>query len=155
MTMKSPSDKVVGFSVLPSTVPSGIEDENIVSGDPIRIPKHGSPENPYVLLMTSAGYGKRVASSEFRCQKRGGGGVIGMKFKVEGDVLQALTALQTNAQVMLASRKGAVNRTDTSQIPAQSRTAMGAVVLRLGSNEDELTACDLVPEALIPSDDGT
>ena len=81
--------------------------------------------------------------------------MIGMKFKVEGDVLQDLTALQTNAQVMLASRKGAVNRTDTSQIPAQSRTAMGAVVLRLGSNEDELTACDLVPEALIPSDDGT
>ena len=154
MTMKSPSDKVVGFSVLPSTVPSGLEDETTVSGGPTRIPKHGSPENPYVLLMTSAGYGKRVASSEFRCQKRGGGGVIGMKFKVEGDVLQALTALQTNSQVMLASRKGAVNRTDTNQIPAQSRTAMGAVVLRLGSNEDELTACDLVPEALIPSDDG-
>ena len=159
MTMKSASDQVVGFSVLPSTVPSGIEDESVEDGGirrrPTGIPKHGSPENPYVLLMTSEGYGKRVASSEFRCQNRGGGGVIGMKFKVEGDSLRALTSVQANSQVMLASRKGTVNRTDASQIPAQSRTAMGAVVLRLGSNGDELTACDLVPQALIPSPDAT
>lgn len=40
-------------------------------------------EGSYMLAVTERGYGKRISLSEFKTQRRGGMGVIAMKFKAK------------------------------------------------------------------------
>jgi len=55
-----------------------VADMNVLKGNGSSKSKK---DTEYVLAVTSQGYGKRVPTTEFRTQKRGGQGVIAIKFK--------------------------------------------------------------------------
>eukprot|EP00624_Nannochloropsis_granulata_P006949 evm.model.NODE_5579_length_11332_cov_19.341246.3 len=91
----------------------------------------GSNEQ-YLLAVTTAGYGKRVSADSFKAQKRGGMGVIAIKFKAgTGDSLACMRACSDDYEVVLSTQKGTIVRQRVAAIALQSRTATGVRVQRL------------------------
>jgi DNA gyrase subunit A len=113
-----------------------IADLNVLSGD--------AAEN--VLAITAHGFGKRIATDEFRVQARGGIGVIAIKFKKlqEGDEMSCLLAARQDDEILLITSKGIMVRQKVSEIPAQGRSATGVTIQRLDGG-DCISSVSIVP----------
>jgi len=95
-------------------------------------------EDPYCLIISSAGHGKRVKTSEFNPRSRRAGGLIAAKFKKplkESTTIVACRICNAADEVMLITKNGTVVKMGVDDIPAQSRTATGVVVQRLDEND--------------------
>ena len=103
-------------------------------------------QEEFVLLITENGYGKRVSTSEFTAKRRGGMGVIAMKFKsgLENERLRCLDAVHETDEILVITEKGIMVRQKVSQIPVQSRTATGVLIQRLDEG-DHIKSVSIVP----------
>ncbi|MDJ0954128.1 MAG: DNA gyrase subunit A [Acidimicrobiia bacterium] len=105
-------------------------------------------EGEEILFLTSGGYGKRTAMSEFPLQKRGGIGVKAMKLtRVRGQLVAAMP-VNKDDQIFVTSTDGIVIRQGVGEISRQKRASTGVKVMNLG----EGTA--LAAAALVPRDNG-
>ncbi|MDA1335175.1 MAG: DNA gyrase subunit A [bacterium] len=107
------------------------------------------PEEEHVVLMTQAGYLKRVRPQEFRSQKRGGKGTVGGEWKEE-DVVTSFTSVGTHDSILFFTSLGKVYETKAYEIPESSRTSKGKPVvnfLSLGPGE-EVTSVRAIPKSL-------
>eukprot|EP00466_Bigelowiella_natans_P000945 jgi/Bigna1/57852/fgenesh1_pm.32_\ len=107
-------------------------------------------DTSYLLVVTSGGYGKRVQLDEFRVQKRGGVGVIAMKFKAQkagepSDTLASMRACEDGNEVMLITGQGTLVRLRADQISLQKRSATGVLVQRF-DGENFLQSAAIVPK---------
>ncbi len=101
-------------------------------------------EEGEVLLLTSRGYGKRTRMSEFRRQRRGGGGVRAMKLtRVRGRLVDALS-VRPDDEVFIVSTDGNVIRQAVKEISRQKRDSSGVRVINLGEGA-ELSSVAKVP----------
>ena len=99
-----------------------------------------------LISITQRGYIKRVASTAFRAQVRGGRGVTGHTTKDE-DAITMLFPARTLDTVLFFSDRGKVYSEKAYQIPDADRTGKGIPmvnVLSLGANET-ITAAVAVP----------
>jgi DNA gyrase subunit A len=115
-----------------------VADMNILSGK----------NEEYVLAVTSRGYGKRVPTSEFRAQARGGVGVVAIKFKASTmgeDYMTCLRTVKEDDEVLVITEKGVIVRQQVKNIPSQGRAATGVLVQKLDEG-DLITSVSLVPE---------
>lgn len=105
----------------------------------------GSP-GPWVLIVTTGGYGKRVPVSQFRLQNRAGKGILATKFKSrrENDQLAGLRIVNGEDELMMVTNRGIIIRQSISAISIQSRSATGVRVQRL-DEDDAIAAVALVP----------
>ncbi|MDV2995104.1 MAG: DNA gyrase subunit A [Chroococcidiopsis sp. SAG 2025] len=104
-------------------------------------------EGPWVLIVTMAGYGKRVPVSQFKLYNRATKGKIATKFKQNRkfkDKLAALMVVNAGDELMLITTRGIIIRQSTDAIPRQSRSATGVRVQRL-DEDDAIAAVALVP----------
>ncbi|TAF56954.1 MAG: DNA gyrase subunit A [Oscillatoriales cyanobacterium] len=103
-------------------------------------------QGPWVLTITTSGYGKRVPVSQFRLQNRAGKGTIATKFKgrQKGDKLAALCVVKEEDELMLVTSRGIVIRQSVSAISQQSRAATGVRVQRL-DKDDAIAEVAIVP----------
>jgi DNA gyrase subunit A len=101
---------------------------------------------PWVLVVTSKGFGKRVPFSEFRAQNRGGLGLIATKFRDEGDELAALRVVGAEEELMIVTARGVIIRQQTDEISQQLRGATGVRVQRL-DEDDSIVGIAVVPES--------
>ena len=109
----------------------------------------------YVLAVSSLGYGKRIPTSEFRTQARGGVGVVALKFKnakrkaesteTETDVMTCLRSVKENDEIMVVTTKGIMVRQQVSKIPSQGRAATGVLIQKLDDG-DHISSVSIVPE---------
>jgi len=102
----------------------------------------------YILAVTSKGYGKRIPTTEFRTQARGGLGVVAIKFKSRLDGEDSVTCLRTvkeDDEVLVITEKGIIVRQEVKKISSQSRTATGVLVQKLDKG-DSITYVSLVPQ---------
>ncbi|MBW3590964.1 MAG: DNA gyrase subunit A [Actinobacteria bacterium] len=83
-----------------------------------------------VITITRGGYIKRVKSSIYKTQGRGGRGVIGAKPK-EGDIVQHMLTTSNHAFVMIFSNRGKVYRLKAHEIPEKDRTSRGISIRNL------------------------
>jgi DNA gyrase subunit A len=98
-----------------------------------------------VLLMTSAGYGKRTRIDEFPRQKRSGLGVKAIKLtRVRGSLVGA-RAVSDDVDVFLISSAGIGIRTPVAKISRQKRDSTGVRVIDVGAG-NELSALAIVSE---------
>ena len=105
-------------------------------------------EGDEILFLTTGGYGKRTAMTEFPLQKRGGIGVKSMKLtRVRGALIAAL-AVNKDDHIFVTSSDGIVIRQAVKEISRQKRASTGVKVMNLG---DETT---LAAAALVPRDNG-
>lgn len=88
------------------------------------------PEEDIVITLTHQGYIKRLPSSTYRTQRRGGRGVQGMDTN-EDDFVEHLVSTSTHDTVLFFSNKGKVYRLKGYEIPEFSRTAKGLPIINL------------------------
>ncbi len=101
---------------------------------------------PWVLVITMAGYGKRVPVSQFRLQNRAGQGLMATKFKNRKtkDKLATLRIVNSDEEIMMATNRGIIIRQAVNAISIQSRSATGVRVQRL-DEDDAITGVAIVP----------
>ena len=107
-----------------------------------------------LVAVTQRGYGKRMRTSLFRCQTRGGKGVIAIKFKRDDDRLLALSSCKAPAQedgvvddaereLLLITAKGVTVRQRLSAISEQGRATTGVLLQKL-DQDDVVATVDIV-----------
>nr|WP_225418598.1 DNA gyrase subunit A [Levilactobacillus angrenensis] len=102
-----------------------LEDEDLIA------------EEDVVVSLTHNGYIKRLPTSEFKAQNRGGKGVQGMGVH-DDDFIEHLVATSTHDMLLFFTNTGKVYRMKGYEIPEYGRTAKGIPVINLlGINNNE------------------
>ena len=87
-------------------------------------------EENMVVTLTHEGYVKRVSSSVYRAQHRGGRGVSGMNVK-ETDYTTQMFVVSTHQEIMFFTNTGRVYSLKCYQIPEAGRQARGTAIINL------------------------
>jgi DNA gyrase subunit A len=104
-------------------------------------------EEDMIVTISHAGYIKRTSPSQYRAQKRGGRGKIGMEAREEDWVTQLFVG-STHAYVFFFSDRGKVYVKKVYEIPIAPRTAKGRAIVnfvQLDSGE-KIAAIVCVPK---------
>ncbi len=88
------------------------------------------PEENIIITLTHQGYIKRLPSTTYRTQNRGGRGIQGMGTN-EDDFVEHLVSTSTHATVLFFTNKGKVYRARGFEIPEYNRTAKGIPIINL------------------------
>lgn len=84
------------------------------------------------LVVTNLGYGKRTKVKEYKIQKRGGSGIKTANVTPKtGQVIAGQVVTEGMAEIIVASQKGQVIRTELKQVPTLSRVTQGVRVMKL------------------------
>jgi DNA gyrase subunit A len=92
-------------------------------------------EEDMVVTVSHAGYVKRSPVTEYRAQRRGGKGMIGMQTKEE-DFVEHLFVASTHATVLFFTNRGRVYWKKVWELPQLGRTARGKALVNLLSLQD-------------------
>ena len=114
-----------------------IEDESLI------------PEENIIISLTEKGYIKRVPSSTYKTQNRGGVGIKGMTTN-EDDKVEHLINLSTHDYVLFFSNKGRVYRLKGYEVPEYSRQGKGLPIVNLLQVEKDESICSMLK--ISPSD---
>ncbi|MEG0749524.1 MAG: DNA gyrase subunit A [Carnobacterium sp.] len=87
-------------------------------------------EEEVVITLTHNGYIKRLPSSDFKSQRRGGRGVQGMGIHND-DFIETLVSCSTHDTLLFFTNSGKVYRSKGYEIPEYGRTAKGIPVINL------------------------
>lgn len=87
-------------------------------------------EENVVITLTNKGYVKRLPSSEFRTQNRGGRGVQGMGMHND-DFIETLITCSTHDLLLFFTNKGKVFKMKAYELPEYGRTAKGIPAINL------------------------
>jgi len=86
------------------------------------------PSEEVVISVTRGGYIKRIDSSAYHVQRRGGKGIIGAMVKEE-DVVEHFLSSNTHDDLLFFTNQGRVFQTKAYEIPASARTAKGQAIV--------------------------
>ncbi len=107
------------------------------------------PNEEAVVTLTEKGYIKRLPSSTYRAQRRGGRGVTGMVTR-EDDAVRHLLVTHTHDSLLFFTDRGRVFQLRVYELPDTSRTARGEHLINLISIEqrERVTAIVSVPKGI-------
>jgi DNA gyrase subunit A len=107
------------------------------------------PNEEAVVTLTEKGYIKRLPSSTYRAQRRGGRGVTGMVTR-EDDAVCHLLVTHTHDSLLFFTDRGRVFQLRVYELPDVSRTARGEHLINLISIEqhERVTAIVSVPKGV-------
>lgn len=88
------------------------------------------PDEEVVIMLSKAGYIKRLPSESYKTQHRGGKGVMGASPK-EDDSLSNILVCSTRSKVLFFTNFGKVYEVQAHQIPEFSRQAKGQPIVNL------------------------
>ncbi|MDN6090967.1 MAG: DNA gyrase subunit A, partial [Lacticaseibacillus paracasei] len=93
-----------------------LEDEDLIEQEDV------------VITLSHNGYVKRLATSEFKAQNRGGRGIQGMNVH-DDDFVERLISTSTHDVLLFFTNKGKVYRSKGYEIPEYGRTAKGIPII--------------------------
>ncbi|MDN5562476.1 MAG: DNA gyrase subunit A [Luteococcus sp.] len=103
-------------------------------------------DDRFVFTVTSGGYAKRTAVSEYRQQGRGGLGIKAMKLADDrGDLVGGLVVSE-NDEVIAIKHSGQITRSAVADVPAKGRDTMGVKFVGV-RGEDHVAVIALNPES--------
>lgn len=86
----------------------------------------------FILMVSAAGFGKRVAADDFRTQRRSGKGLIGMRISKESGPLTGFMVMSEDEEdFIIVTAAGQVIRQKTAQVSLLGRYARGVTLIRL------------------------
>ena len=118
--------------ILPFDGQIDIEDEDLI------------PVEECVYTLTHYGYIKRLPSSTYRAQRRGGKGIAGLKTREE-DFVETLFVASSHDHILFFTNKGRLYRVKGYQIPESSRTAKGMNIVNLIPIEGDEKVTAMIP----------
>lgn len=92
-----------------------------------------------VVMVTKAGYIKRMDVKMYKEQKRGGAGVSGADLKEE-DIVEKLLTCSTHDYLLFFTNRGRVYWLKANDVPAAERQAKGRSIVNLLNLRDEIIA---------------
>jgi DNA gyrase subunit A len=99
------------------------------------IPREGAA----LLVITSAGIGKRTALSEYRIQSRGGKGVKTMKLTKKHGLIVGIKVVSESDELMVITAEGVIIRTKVRDISETGRDTQGVKIMK-PDNDDRIVA---------------
>lgn len=114
---------------------SDVEDEDLI------------PVEKIIVTLSANGYIKRITSSSYKVQKRGGKGIKGMALNAD-DVIDQFVSLSTHDYLLFFTDMGRVYRLKGYNVPAYGRTSKGIPVVNLLALNKEEKVCAIVPYAV-------
>jgi DNA gyrase subunit A len=87
-------------------------------------------EEECIFTLTAAGYIKRLPSSTYKAQRRGGKGISAQSLREE-DYVDTLFTASTHDHILFFTSSGRVYRKKGYQIPEASRTAKGSNIVNI------------------------
>ena len=107
------------------------------------------PNEEVVVTLTEKGYIKRLPSSTYRAQRRGGRGITGMATR-EDDTVRHLLVTHTHDGLLFFTDRGRVFQLKVYDLPEVSRTAKGEHLINLIAIEqrERVTAIVYVPKGV-------
>lgn len=107
------------------------------------------PNEEVVVTLTEKGYIKRLPSSTYRAQRRGGKGITGMTTR-EDDTVRHLLVTHTHDSLLFFTNRGRVFQLKVYELPDVSRTAKGEHIINLIAIEqrEKVTAVVYVPKGV-------
>ena len=133
---------------------SGEKDDHVVMMAPV------SDQYPYLLSLTTAGYGKRTPIDEYRRTQRGAKGVRTIATGGRNGSVVAVLPATDDSEVLVTTQGGITIRAPVATIRSQGRSTMGVRVIRLDEGDSVRDAIVLaktidaepdVPEAPAPT----
>jgi DNA gyrase subunit A len=131
MTMGA-GERIVGGEVVPAAAVEAGEDGRSAGGD--------------LFVITTGGYGKRTALSEYPVQKRGGGGVFTIKMTDKKGALAGMKVIRPEHELMLMSESGMTIRVKSGDIRECGRATQGVKVMNVDAG-DQVSAIARVQAA--------
>ena len=128
-------DEVADFFIVPAAEGKGGDDvEDAIDGQQL-------------VAVTRGGYGKRMRTSNFRCQRRGGKGVIAIKFKGKDDRLMGVLPIGDDEdELLLITEQGTIVRQKLAAVAEQSRAATGVRLQKLDIGDLVASVAIVEPE---------
>ncbi|MGD0718211.1 MAG: DNA gyrase C-terminal beta-propeller domain-containing protein, partial [Thermoplasmata archaeon] len=90
-----------------------------------------STEFPFLLSLTSAGYGKRSETTDYRRTSRGAKGVRTIRTGGRNGSVVAVLPTTDDSEILVTTQKGITIRAAVKGIRSQDRNTMGVRVIRL------------------------
>ncbi|MEB3224872.1 MAG: DNA gyrase subunit A [Synechococcus sp.] len=145
MKLKSDDDKLVSMDIVSAQITAAIASaDNAEEDDDSEEVTESVDQGPWIIAVTTKGFGKRVPVGRFRLQNRAGVGLRAIKFKSKDDRLASLRIVNPEDELMLVTGRGIMIRQAVESISLQSRNATGVRVQRL-DGDDAIVAVALVP----------
>lgn len=88
-----------------------------------------------VLAISANGYGKRSALDEYRCQARGGKGIITLKTTAKTGPLVSIKSVQDVDDLMIVTQNGIMIRMNVGGISTFGRNTQGVRLINLRDND--------------------
>lgn len=88
------------------------------------------PRDDVLITITRGGYAKRMKTSEYRSQSRGGVGITGIKTK-ENDIVEHVISTSTHDFLLFFTNLGRVYKLKGYQIPEGNRTSKGIPLVNM------------------------
>ncbi|MGC8777688.1 MAG: DNA gyrase subunit A [Candidatus Caldatribacteriaceae bacterium] len=88
-----------------------------------------------LLVVSSAGLGKRLELADFPGHHRGGKGIIIMKEGRKGGHLVGIASVRGDEEVLVSTRSGLLIRLHLSEVPVQGRITQGVRLIRLDRDD--------------------
>jgi len=102
------------------------------------------PQEETIITLTQGGYIKRMNPRNYRIQKRGGKGILGMK-TIGEDIVEHFLIANTHDQLLFFTDSGKVFRTPVYEIPEAGRLAKGRGLLNFLEISPEEKVLSLIP----------
>jgi DNA gyrase subunit A len=120
-----------------TTIEAGNGDDELDDEDLI-------PKEDVVIMISHAGYAKRLSPEEFKTQNRGGKGVIGAGTKEQDAVRDAILA-STHDYLLSFTDKGLVHWTKAYKIPEAGRTSAGRNLINIIGLSEKERVTNIIP----------
>jgi DNA gyrase subunit A len=105
---------------------------------------------PYLLTLTSTGFGKRTKTSEYRRTRRGAKGVRTIRTGGRNGNVVAVLPVTEEQEILVTTQRGMTIRAPVRGIRAQGRNTMGVTIIRLDPEDTVKDAVALVvPSAAV------
>ncbi|MDS3860960.1 DNA gyrase subunit A [Thermosynechococcaceae cyanobacterium BACA0444] len=144
-------DELVGMDIIPAEVVATFADQAESEAPETEDTEAvTSYPGPWVLVVTTNGFGKRVPVNQFRLQNRAGLGLMATKFKSKttADHLAALRVVNLDDELMIVTSRGIIIRQAVNVISSQSRLATGVRLQRLDEDDVIVTAAIVPPGSI-------
>ncbi|MCB9030498.1 MAG: DNA gyrase subunit A [Deltaproteobacteria bacterium] len=112
------------------------DDDQLVGMSVVRAEsKNGHEESTTLLTICENGYGKRTCLTEYRCQTRGGKGVIDIRTEGRNGPVVRAHVVQESSGAMIITDGGKVIRINVNDISVIGRNTQGVRIINLDSEE--------------------
>ncbi len=102
------------------------------------------PQKETIITLTQGGYIKRIDPEQYKIQKRGGKGIVGMK-TLQDDIVEHFIPAMTHDNLFFFASSGKVFQTQVYEIPEGTRVARGRGLLNFLEIAQEEKILSLIP----------